>query len=78
LFYSRTKSVTQNIRGFIERQLRAAQQLLGSRMRVSKQWFENHWSKMFFEWLLSAFALEFDDVRQQESTFCINYLPMLS
>jgi len=32
------KSVTQNIRGFIERLLRAAQRVLGSRMRPSKQW----------------------------------------
>jgi len=33
-FY-RTKSVTQTIRGFIERLLRAAQRVLGSRMRLS-------------------------------------------
>jgi len=38
LFYSRTKSVTQNIKGFIERVLRAAQRVLGSHMRLSELW----------------------------------------
>ena len=36
LFYSRTKSVTQNIRHFIERMLRATQRVSGSRMRPSE------------------------------------------
>jgi len=31
LFYRRTKSVPQNIRGLIERLLRASQRVLGSR-----------------------------------------------
>jgi len=39
LFYSRKKCVRQNIRGFIERLLRAAQRVLGNRMRLSEQWF---------------------------------------
>ena len=38
LFHCRTKSVTQNIRSFIERLLRAAQRVLGSHMRLSEQW----------------------------------------
>jgi len=38
LCHSRTKSVTQNVRNFIERLLRAAQQVFGSRMRLSEQW----------------------------------------
>jgi len=33
LFHSRTKSVTQNIRRFIESLLKAAQRVLGTRMR---------------------------------------------
>jgi len=41
LFYSRTKSVTQNIRGFIEKLLRAARRVLGSHMRLSEQWLRN-------------------------------------
>jgi len=38
LLYSRTKSVTQNIRGFIEILLRATQRVLASRLWLSKQW----------------------------------------
>ena len=38
LFYSRTRSVTQNIRDFIERLLRTAQRVLGGRMRLTNQW----------------------------------------
>jgi len=38
LFCCRTKSVAQNIWGFIERPLRVAQRILGNRMRFSKQW----------------------------------------
>ena len=37
LFYSRTKSLTQNIRRFIERMLRATQRVPGSRIRPSEQ-----------------------------------------
>ena len=40
LFYCRTKSVTQNIRGFIERLLRAAVRVLGSRTRLSERWLK--------------------------------------
>jgi len=36
LFFSRTKSVTQIIRGFIERLLRAAQRVPGNRIRSSE------------------------------------------
>ena len=36
LFYSRTKSVTQKIRHFIERMLRTTQRVSGSRMRPSE------------------------------------------
>jgi len=36
LFYSRTKSATQNIRRFIERLLRDAQRVPGSRMQPSE------------------------------------------
>jgi len=38
LIYSRTKSVTQNIRGFVGRLLKAAQTVFGDRMRLSTQW----------------------------------------
>ena len=38
LIYSRTKSITQNIRYFVERLLRAAQTVLGGSMWLSKQW----------------------------------------
>jgi len=37
LFYYRTKSIAHNIRGFIERLLRAAQKVLGSRIRPRKE-----------------------------------------
>jgi len=37
LIYSRKTSVTQTIKGFIERLLRAAQRVLGGRMRLLKQ-----------------------------------------
>jgi len=36
LFHSRTKSVTQNITGVIERLLRAAHRVLGRRMGLSE------------------------------------------
>jgi len=38
LFHNRTRSVTQNIRGFIERLPRAAQKVFGSRMRLPEEW----------------------------------------
>jgi len=37
-----TKSVTQNIRGVLERLLRAAQRVLGSRMRLSELWLRTN------------------------------------
>jgi len=37
LFCCRTKSVAQNIRGFVERLLRAAHKVLGRRLWLSKQ-----------------------------------------
>jgi len=37
LFYSRTKSVTQHI-SVIERLLRAAQHVIGDRIRLSEEW----------------------------------------
>jgi len=37
LFYGRTKSVAQNIGDFFEKLLRAAQRVLGTRMRLSGQ-----------------------------------------
>jgi len=38
LVYCRTKPITQNIRGVVERLRRAAQMVLGNHMRLSKQW----------------------------------------
>jgi len=40
LIYLRTKSITRNTEGFIERLLRAAQTVFGGRMRLSKQWLK--------------------------------------
>jgi len=37
LIYSRTKFVTQNNKGFIEKLLRAAERVLGDHMRLLKQ-----------------------------------------
>jgi len=45
LLYSGTKSVTQNIRGFIEKRMRAAQRVLRSHMRLSKL-VESDWYRL--------------------------------
>jgi len=47
LLYSRTKSLTQNIRGFIERLQRATQKVLGVGMPFSEQWLRTTERKFF-------------------------------
>jgi len=38
LFCCTTKSVAQNIKGFVERLLRAVKKVLGRRLQLSEQW----------------------------------------
>jgi len=61
LLHSRTKSVIQNIRGSVERVLRATQKLLGSRRQLSKHLtaVDNNWSKTWHNGQKSMFLVLF-------------------